>query len=624
VRRHIVVLVLFVTALIGATASPAGAAAAPLPPSGLTATAVSANEVLLTWDPVDGATGYEIYWGDAFYSEYVASTSQTSYRHTPLAPGTTYGYAVRTVTRKGTSQLSAFVQVTTPPEAPTLLQAEVIKADQVRLSWQPGSGALSYAITEVAADGTERPATVLEMEPRTAVVQTVAETHYVLRVRGVNGTLLSLDYATVEITTPPREPSVIEHDSPSPVPAGDSVLTFSVVGMLTFQPTYGTLDVSIDGGPVATAPVDQKAATLAVTLAPGTHSMSADYSGDGAFLPAHADFTFYVAVPAPTFVVDAVDPSAVPAAAAADVTCDGDTDLISLSPTPDGSGSSLDVRAGRPDGTLGPVRSTVLPELAGYLAAGDLNRDGCADVAVLGTDLLIFTGSPSGPVAGSRVRAGGLMSGLSLHDITHDGLLDAVVNHPDGVVVLPGTGRGGFGRARTMVPEQARYAVGDLDGDGLLDIVTATGDGVHGWMQSGTGQFARRWTSNLLALTLAVDDLTGDGRAEVVVGESGITVLSGQDGRPQSTVPGVISQPTVLATGDVDGDGLRDIVSMDGFWSIAMSLSYAGAPTAMQYRRIDPHGIAPRDLLLADLSRDGRTDIVLLDYAEGLLIARQS
>src|SRR6266540_3421703 len=447
-------LTLFVAALVGASVgavAPAAVAASdPLPPTGLTATAVSSTEVALTWNPVSGATGYEVWWGDRYYSEYLATTTQTTFRHTSLGPGGTYGYAVRTVTRKALSPLSAFVEVTTPPEAPTLLQAEVIKADQVRLSWQPGRGALTYAITEVAADGTERPSTVLEMQERTAVVQTVAETEYTFRIRGVNGALQSLDYGTVGITTPPREPSVINHDSPSPVPAGETVLTFSIVGTQTLQPTYGTLGVSIDGGPVATATVDQKTATLAATLAPGTHSMSADYSGDGAFLPSHADFTFFDAVAAPTFAVEAIDSSDVSAAAAADVTCDGIADLVSASRALDGSGASLDVRPGRQDGTLGPVRSTALPWPAGSLAAGDLNRDGCADVAVLGTDLLTFTGAPAGLAQGSRIRASGLMSNVSVHDMTHDGLLDAVVNHTDGVVMLPGNGRGGFGRSRTI------------------------------------------------------------------------------------------------------------------------------------------------------------------------------
>ena len=223
-------VVLTALALVAAAALPAAAAAGPSAPSGLTATAVSAREVELHWNPVSGATAYEVWWGDIYYSEYVATTTQTTFRHTQLGPGETYSYAVRTVTRRGLSPLSAFVEVTTPPEAPTLVQAEVLKADQVQLSWQPGAGADSYAITEVAADGTEVQVTVLSLQPRYAVVQTVADTHHVFRIRGVSGTLLSLEFATVEVTTPPREPSVINHESPSPVPAGGDLTTRTAIG----------------------------------------------------------------------------------------------------------------------------------------------------------------------------------------------------------------------------------------------------------------------------------------------------------------------------------------------------------------------------------------------------------
>jgi hypothetical protein len=63
---------------------------------------------------------------------------------------------------------------------------------------------------------------------------------------------------------------------------------------------------------------------------------------------------------------------------------------------------------------------------------------------------------------------------------------------------------------------------------------------------------------------------------------------------------------------------------MDGYWSIGVSLTSAGAPTAMQYQRIDPYGVAPRNLLLTDLSQDGRTDVVMTDDTAGLLVARHS
>jgi fibronectin type 3 domain-containing protein len=630
-RRRIAVLVLFVAVLTGLAAQPAAAAKEPLPPTGLTATAVSAREVDLSWNPVDGATSYEIWWGaDPYfpYNEYLATTTQTSYRHLYVAPGSTYHYAVRTITRKASSQLSAFVAVSIPPEAPTLLQAEVIKADQVQLSWQPGAGAISYSITEVAADGTEQPATVLQSGDRGALVQTVAETHYIFRVRGMSDTLLSFDYATVEITTPPREPSYIELVSPSPVPAGDTTLTFLVAGLQTFQPTSGTLEVSVDGGPVLSTAVVQKYATLPVTLEPGTHQLSADYSGDGAFLPSHTDRTFYAAVPAPTFTPDLVDSTTTSSAAVADVTCDGRTDVVSLSAPQDGSAPRLAVLPAQPDGTLGAALYTAVPTDTSSFAAGDLTGDGCADVTLLGSDLLTLVGSPSGLSTGTRARTDGTMSNLTLHDITHDGVLDAVVNDLPGIAVLPGTGRGGFGRARTIVPDPAQYKVGDLNGDGVLDLVTAPQSQVRGWLQSSTGQFTLSWTSDRAISAFALGDITGDGRPEVVVGnglgEAGVAVLSGQDGQQLASVPGVYQSADLVAVGDLDGDGHSDILGMEtSFGNAFASLTYAGLPTAAQTLTVVPFGFFAQGVLLADVSQDGRTDILVWGLY-GLVVARQT
>jgi len=372
-----------------------------------------------------------------------------------------YVYAVQTVTKKGTlSAPSAVVAVTTPPEAPAGVEAEVIKADEVRLSWSPADGATSYAVSVVADDGSETPATVLDIGERGATVRTQASTRYVFRVRGVAGELVSLGFATVEVTTPPREPSVVYLAVPRPVPDGHTVLTFHVEGTQTLQPTSGTLEVSINGGPTAQVAVVQSTAELPVDLTPGTYTVTMDYSGDGAFLPSSGQGTLYVARPLPTFTSDVIDRSSqVYAVKAADITCDSRTDLVAASYTADGLTPRLDVHPGRPDGTFAPVLTTALPggQGASSLATGDLDRDGCADVAaVLGTELWIFRGSAAGLGSGTRVRGAGAVNTVALRDLTGDGLLDAVVGNGigGGVSVLAGTGRGGFGRG----PHDHRFA----------------------------------------------------------------------------------------------------------------------------------------------------------------------
>src|SRR5829696_6544686 len=97
VRRRTLVAVLLTAILVIAQAAAANAASGVSPPTGLTVTAVSAREAVLTWNPVDGAVAYRVLWGvDANEMAYLDETTQTTYSHRYLAPATTYVYAVQT------------------------------------------------------------------------------------------------------------------------------------------------------------------------------------------------------------------------------------------------------------------------------------------------------------------------------------------------------------------------------------------------------------------------------------------------------------------------------------------------------------------------------------------------
>jgi hypothetical protein len=167
---------------------------------------------------------------------------------------------------------------------------------------------------------------------------------------------------------------------------------------------------------------------------------------------------------------------------------------------------------------------------------------------------------------------------------------------PTEMIALPGNGRGGFGRPTTIVAEQQGFDVGELDGDGRLDVVTAYQGQLHAWGQTAAGQFVERWSGPSEGISAPiVDDVTGDGLAEVVTGGdlSGITVLSGVYGGQIGGVPGVIWPPILLATGDVDGDGVHDIVSLDGYsGGVGFSHTWAGQSTAQQYVWANP-GLTP-------------------------------
>ncbi|HGG0415884.1 chitinase [Clostridium botulinum] len=88
---------------------------APVPPSGLTVTNVTASEVNLSWISVSGASGYKIFRASLNDSNYtqIATVTTNSYKNTGLVPATKYWYYVQAYNSYGTSSGSTHINITT-------------------------------------------------------------------------------------------------------------------------------------------------------------------------------------------------------------------------------------------------------------------------------------------------------------------------------------------------------------------------------------------------------------------------------------------------------------------------------------------------------------------------------
>lgn len=128
-------------------------AATPLPaPSGLTATPGD-KQVVLSWNAVTGATGYNVYRGTSAGGEAAnpvgANVSAAAFTDTGLTNGTTYFYKVSAIDANGTGEKSAEASAkpapAPPPPAPTGLT--VLPGDkQNQLTWNAVNGATSYNV----------------------------------------------------------------------------------------------------------------------------------------------------------------------------------------------------------------------------------------------------------------------------------------------------------------------------------------------------------------------------------------------------------------------------------------------------------------------------------------------
>jgi FG-GAP-like repeat len=265
-------------------------------------------------------------------------------------------------------------------------------------------------------------------------------------------------------------------------------------------------------------------------------------------------------------------------AALADLDADGDLDTV--------CGMAYPTRVVRllNDGTgvLGPW-ATYVGNGSIYgtasLHLGDLNEDGHADaVACTSSDILVFRGTGLGGfLNGQATAAGGLALALDVAHLDGDGHLDVVVTGSSNPAsrILHGSGHGGFGPPQFVVtstaPWQYDIIAARLDGDDSYDLATVNleadnvcvtrSDGAGGWLPPVP------YTTLNEPRHLASADFDGDGQADIAVTSESpfsrtinlhLGLGAGALAAGVALFPGY--QPHIVSPGDLDGDGLPEMV----------------------------------------------------------------
>jgi hypothetical protein len=351
-------------------------------------------------------------------------------------------------------------------------------------------------------------------------------------------------------------------------------------------------------------------------------------NGDGTFQPAR---TTHVTAGAGAVVVG-------------DFTGDGKADLAMAS----GNGVSVSVLPGNGDGTFGsPVVYPVGPGVQG-LAVGDFRHDGKLDLAAANSNgLALLLGNGDGTFQNAVNYAAGInLSSVAVGDFNGDGHLDAAVIAP-GNVNVPGSGSvnvvlgdgDGTLAAASVLPLPAgsrpnAVTAGDFSGDGKLDLAVASqvtnfetfaSYGSASVLRNngdGTFQAASSYVVGHFPRQVAAADINGDGKLDLEVLDSGTfngvtanysVLLGNGDGTfqaPTNFATNGAVDPTFLAVGDFNGDGIPDLLLDPTFFSGGQVFLGNGDGTFRPGPDV-PSFVA--FAAVADLNRDGKLDILTVN-----------
>jgi gliding motility-associated-like protein len=301
------------------------------------------------------------------------------------------------------------------------------------------------------------------------------------------------------------------------------------------------------------------------------------------------------------------------------------------------------------------------------VAFGDLDNDGKLDIAVanvaastikiyrnestVGTPK--FTNVASIPTAASPIK-------IVIRDLDNDGNQDLIALGTNAISLLRNKNPGGSftsGSFETRVDLAAvpgtthiypLLEVADIDLDGLPDIITANSNSTVIVWQNMTTPGAITDTSfklNVVITTfgdptgLSVTDVDADGQLDILAAiRSGNRITAFKNASAPgplnnaSFLTGVdftLTQPSTLASGDLDGDGKPEVIAKrhdNGHIHVFRNIAIADEITPGSFdTNVDlGAGNNPFDIAIADIDGDGGTDIIVSSQFAPLTVYHNS
>ncbi|MCA9194793.1 MAG: VCBS repeat-containing protein, partial [Planctomycetales bacterium] len=313
-----------------------------------------------------------------------------------------------------------------------------------------------------------------------------------------------------------------------------------------------------------------------------------------------------------------------------DFTADGIDDIAVILPretttTP----AELWIFSGNGDGTLNtPAAPQLVLEQSlvtspQWAASGDLNHDGLNDIVVKGAYFhsAVLLGKPNGEFEPARDYVQDAYfdsySSVTLYDLDGDGNLDLITSG-DGfsnlnrgrLSIRRGIGDGTFSPAEhyDVQAGNGTFVLGDFDLDGRQDIVFHS-------PEANPGAFSLLSAQRDGLTSIVTTNVNSDPWLDVVAinnSNAHVTVLLGDHLGQFQRQPDLLvdAGPVAVATGDVNGDGLPDIITAN---RTGQSISVLVASADSYVRSDFDVGQALTDIEVRDVDHNGTLDVLVAD-----------
>lgn len=276
---------------------------------------------------------------------------------------------------------------------------------------------------------------------------------------------------------------------------------------------------------------------------------------------------------------------------------------------------------------------------------GDINSDNRSDVVLAdfaNDQLVVFyqnaSGSLNGPFVHSTCNG---PDGVRIGDLNNDGRNDVVLSHwnEDSLGVFYQNVSGNLDPMTNYYAPHAGYdevEIGDIDNDTDLDVVfmrgQLSGDNILVYKQNSSGTLDPPIGYDVASLPngIAIGDLNNDNRNDLAVSYGG-NQPSSKLGVFYQDATGTLSIfqeypaydiPEPVEIADFDLDGREDVVIANGGWNNISVYQQNASGTLNPYLLFAiPYAshYAPQGMDIGDINNDGKPDIVIADYNNGLV-----